>query len=451
MTPMLVPHNARRTRQLPPLRRSESVASATAAAAFPGEDNGAGIIQTLCRLTVSQWIVLLYPLFLFAIHRKRDEGDVTVVDSSAVIQIGLTAVCGMWMLNRFLDAMRGFERVLIKTPLRWMLMYAVLAVMSIAWSDSPSLTAFRSAQVGVFLLVVVDAIASMRTAQEMVRFQLLYAAMVSLFWQLPGLANGISLGALHASDVPGTIVAAMFAGFLVRGREWRILHAAIVTMVLLSTSAGCFLACTGGLIVVLLLMRGRAAGIGMMLVCGSFLLVALLPQYANTVFFFGKNEGQIASGTGRLPIWQWVLEERVAARPIFGFGFGEGEVQARLYNVGGFRMMHMHNAFMSAIVNLGIAGVAVWALMWCAMARAAWKIPQHRARLAMMGGAVALFLNTMSMESVTAPLSMPWIAHAMFFVLLAVGQWEVAERYVVPRLRPPHRPIRSEPVAVAVS
>src|SRR5439155_26974316 len=147
-------------------------------------------------------------------------------------------------------------------------------------------------------------------------------------------------------------------------------------------------------IVGLLLMRGVAAGLGMLLLCGSALLVVKLPGYVNSVMFFGKNEGQITSGTGRLPIWQWVLEERVVHRPVLGYGFGEGEVQARLYNIGGFRMMHMHNAFMSAVVNLGSLGVALWLIVWAVMIRTAWNLRNQRARITLMGALAALFLNT---------------------------------------------------------
>jgi hypothetical protein len=39
------------------------------------------------------------------------------------------------------------------------------------------------------------------------------------------------------------------------------------------------------------------------------------------------------------------------------------------------------------------------------------------------GAATAVFINTISMESVTAPLSMPWIGHAIFFTLLVAGDW----------------------------
>lgn len=378
-----------------------------------------GVGAMLCRLNASQWLVLIYPMFLFLVHRRRDESDVAVVDPSAVLQVALTALCGAWVLYRTLQSLHGFERIILGTPLRWIAAYGLLAVLSASWSSIPSLTVFRGVQLLIYLMLVVDAMATLRNAQEMIRFQLFYAVAIILFWHVPRLRYGLSLSSLHTSDVAGAIVASAFVGWLARGRQWRLLHLAVVGSIVLSTSTGTFFACTGAAIVMLLLMRGRAAGLGMLLLCAAMLAVFILPEQVGSVVFFGKNEGTIASGTGRVPIWQWVLQERVTTAPVLGFGFGDGEVQARLYNIGGFRMMHMHNAFMSAIVNLGMVGVMLWAVMWAGMLHAAWRLREPRLRLVLLGTCVAVFLNTISMESVTAPLSMPWIAHAMFYTFLA--------------------------------
>jgi len=62
--------------------------------------------------------------------------------------------------------------------------------------------------------------------------------------------------------------------------------------------------------------------------------------------------------------------------------------------------------------------------LWGALIRAAWKVRDHKARLMLLGSLVAVFINTISMESVTAPLSMPWIGHAIFFTLLIAGDWD---------------------------
>jgi O-antigen ligase len=274
-------------------------------------------------------------------------------------------------------------------------------------------------------MVAADAIGSLRTPQEMIRLQLLFGPMVIIFWQLPRMqAMGYSLAALHTSDVAGMLSVPAFIGVLARGKQWRILHVVTCIFWALSTSSGSMVAVIGGVAVSLMLMRGRAAGVGMFLIGSMFLAPALFPQKVTSVVFFGKNETNIRTATGRLPIWQWILEERVAAKPVLGFGFGDGEVQARLYNVGGFRMMHMHNGFMSALVNLGICGALLWALMWGAMSRAAWNIRQSKARIVIIGALVTLFLNSLSVETVTAPLTMPWIGHAMFFAMLAIATWE---------------------------
>ena len=416
--PVLVPQAKRRVAQLPPVRRSPTLAPAATA------EDRVTVVEMLRKLNVSQWLLLFYPIFIFAIHRRRDEADVAVVDNSALFQIGLTAICGLWVLNRLLHAIKGFERVLLNSPLRWLTAYAIFAVLSATWADMASLTVFRGVQILIFLMLVADAIGSLRSVQEMIRLQLLYAAAVILFWQLPRLSMGLSLASLHTSDVAGVLSVPVFIGFLARGKSWRILHWTICAAWGVSTSSGSMCGVLGGLAVSLMLMRGRAAGVGVFLVGTMVLAPLLFPEGATSVVFFGKNETNIRTATGRLPIWQWIIEERVATRPVLGFGFGEGEVQARLYNIGGFRMMHMHNGFMSALVNLGVCGVALWALMWGAMTRAAWRVTQPRARIVMVGALVTLFLNTLSVETVTAPLSMPAIGHMMFFAMLAIAVWD---------------------------
>ena len=108
-------------------------------------------------------------------------------------------------------------------------------------------------------------------------------------------------------------------------------------------------------------------------------------------------------------------------------------MQARLYNVGGFRMMHMHNAAMSAIVNLGLAGTALYLLFCMAIYRRVSNLRTQRIRIVLLGAVTALLLNTLTMESITAPLSIPWIAHAMFFATVAFGLWEQSEMRRLPR------------------
>src|SRR5207237_10601084 len=111
-------------------------------------------------------------------------------------------------------SLKSIERVLVSTPLRWLLLYGVFAVCSAAWSNQQTLTLFRGGQFLIYLILVADAVSSARSPQDMLRLQLLYALGVVLAWQLAIFVMDPSLEALHKSDVPGTIIGACIAGLL---------------------------------------------------------------------------------------------------------------------------------------------------------------------------------------------------------------------------------------------
>jgi hypothetical protein len=421
-----------------PLRRATAIARPLPRALVtPIEPAQPTIFQFMRQMTLSQWMLVLYPVILMVLARRRDETDVAVVDGSAVAQIALTALYGTWVLGRLVQSLKSIEKIVVGTGLRWLLMYSVLAVMSAAWSTMPALTAYRSVQIVVFLLLTADAMSSAKNAQDMLRLQLLYAAAEVICWQFAPVIQSLSLEAIHSSDVPGTIVAILFIGWMVRGKQWRTLYIGLALAAAAATSAGTFLALVGGLIVSLLFMRGRASGSGLILLFGMLVTFTCFHDQVNQLLFYGKTKSTIESGSGRIPIWTWILTERVPQAPIFGFGFGAGEVQARLYNVGGFRMMHMHNAAMSAIVNLGAAGEALFALFIMAMFSKALRQRDQKIRIVLLGALTALMLNTLTMESVTAPLSPPWIGHAMFYATIVLALWN--EQSVTPS---PTQPLR---------
>jgi hypothetical protein len=117
----------------------------------------------------------------------------------------------------------------------------------------------------VFLLLIVDAVLTLRRAQDVLRLQLIYAVIVACAWEYTALleADGLSLLTLHKSDVPGALIGIAFVGGLVRGKHWRWLHLFVIASLLVSTSAGSMLAGLGGLAVSLIFSArpgGRASG-----------------------------------------------------------------------------------------------------------------------------------------------------------------------------------------------
>src|SRR5690348_14759892 len=76
------------------------------ALATPIEPAQPTILQFMRQMTLSQWMLVLYPVILMVLARRRDETDVAVVDGSAVAQIALTALYGTWVLGRLVQSLK---------------------------------------------------------------------------------------------------------------------------------------------------------------------------------------------------------------------------------------------------------------------------------------------------------------------------------------------------------
>ena len=84
----------------------------------------------------------------------------------------------------------------------------------------------------------------------------------------------------------------------------------------------------------------------------------------------------------------------------------------------GLRMMHMHNAAMSAVVNLGAAGLVLFLLFLARIVIALWKIRTAAIFPYAFAAFAAVLLNSLSISSVTAPVSLGWVGHMLLYLYL---------------------------------
>src|SRR5262249_47021144 len=101
-----------------------------------------GVSAFIRRLSVSQWLLLLFPVLLFAVRSQREAQAVDVVDGSAVAQIIWTAICALWLFYRCFNVGKAIRYLLFSTPLVFLFAYASLAIASLAWTDKIELTVF---------------------------------------------------------------------------------------------------------------------------------------------------------------------------------------------------------------------------------------------------------------------------------------------------------------------
>lgn len=81
----------------------------------------------------------------------------------------------------------------------------------------------------------------------------------------------------------------------------------------------------------------------------------------------------------RFALWPEIAE-RIAERPLTGYGFGRGLLRASLREEFGDIdkfLWHAHNLFLEALVQTGVPGVLLLVLLLAAIARAGWRLASH--------------------------------------------------------------------------
>src|SRR5205085_5667634 len=141
-------------------------------------------------------------------------------------KIAMTGVCALHMFYRCFRSGKAIRTLIVQTPMLWMFLYALLAVVSAIWSDMPTLTAFRSVQFLVYFLLLCDALATAKETIGLIQLQIGFALLAGIFWELIQVREGFA--ALHSSMVPGLTIGAVFLGWLAPGRAWRVFYLAVV-------------------------------------------------------------------------------------------------------------------------------------------------------------------------------------------------------------------------------
>jgi hypothetical protein len=156
-----------------------------------------GIGSFLKNLKISHWMILSYPVFMFMIRRQRDFDDIYVIDTAALSQIVFNVIFGIYVSVRFFQVLPALKKGLFNRPLIWLLLYCFLAIVSALWSVRPEYTLYRAFEILIFLILITDAMITLGTMEDMIKFQLCFSFVLVLFWHLTKIRNGFSLEIMH--------------------------------------------------------------------------------------------------------------------------------------------------------------------------------------------------------------------------------------------------------------
>lgn len=241
--------------------------------------------------------------------------------------------------------------------------YYIFAAFSILWciGGNPYYIIFRAITMIVVVLYIAFLLSLCETARQGMFYILKLLTLIAVF----GLINSINSNIFHAVGIAlsaacGVILClAMFRTRVGKYSELKWYFFLNLLIVIVSTSGGSNVALLVGLLVFLC---GRNGRLSFMKICLLILPVYYLGTVAFEqlipILFPGKSVSAIASGTGRLFIWEYYLT-RIDNSAWLGFGFAVGE---KMCLSDGFEFSSSHNGFLSVLINTGIVGCVIFGL-----------------------------------------------------------------------------------------
>jgi exopolysaccharide production protein ExoQ len=254
----------------------------------------------------------------------------------------------------------------------------VLAVLSIAWSQSPSITVRRVvALLGSALIAYLLALRF--TPHQLVLllgYLLAPLMLLSLAAVATGSGNGPATGVFINKNVLGWVSAfAVIVGYaltrdaVIGRRSLGVILLSSATVCLTSSTSTTALMAVFAAVVfgVVHQMLRRVHGLSrlLLIVLLIWAAAAFLSSLQVVIVPVLELLGKDATLTGRVPLWNEV-DEAIAARPLLGYGYQAFWTPAsaeawRIWATVGWDAPHAHNGYRETMLSLGIVGFATFA------------------------------------------------------------------------------------------
>ncbi|WP_282776963.1 O-antigen ligase family protein [Phaeodactylibacter xiamenensis] len=307
---------------------------------------------------------LLYfnSILMLFLRRRREIEEVATVDTSALIQIVYAMVCFLVGIAGFTSNKRVRE-IQLKTPLKFLLGFHILALISTIWSVSPSLTGYRSFECIAYTLLIATALNNVirkNGVEVLVKWVLFYAT-IAIIASIIGRARlgGMDIFSLQTlfTEQMNSTPYFFFALLLPASFVSKALILSISIFSLSNTAyAGMGLGSYG--------LSSGNRWLKIIFFTSIILLIAFLSIYGVNAFlqntlFYGKGGVGLEYTTGRNTIFEYSWEE-AQKRPFTGYGFVAGDafvINKRFQGVIG-----AHNGVLSSLLGMGYPGALLFIL-----------------------------------------------------------------------------------------
>lgn len=362
-------------------------------------------------------LLLIRPLVYLLFSRRRDLDAYSAIDFSALVFIAYAFVCFIVAWKSLSKSNSPFGRLLMtKTPLVWFIVFTIYGGMSMLWSVSFTLTAFRAFECMAMILLIVAIMQSLFTTcrtDKIIDWVILYVVVEILFSLLRTLRWTTSPSVLlESSQMMSTVF--FFLALYYPKKRWY--HYLIMIMALFSGSTVAYIGMAAGSISVLWTNTKHKVPIFLGVLAVATTIVVIGPEKVlKETIFYDKESISLEETSGRDHMME-VAIETIEKYP-WGLGFFAGEPY--VFYSRGLHGINAHNSLFSAGIGMGYVGILLMGIFLIGMFFTVFsrKIPvQYRAPL--IGCCFVGFLHCMGNPALGSRVYGAWLPVTFLFTLI---------------------------------
>ena len=368
-------------------------------------------------------LLLLYPVMIFIITRKRSLNSASQVDTSAGIQIIFAIIALFLGLRFFLKNTQILKNFVLKGPTLFLVCYTLLGLLSAFWSSNPTLTIYRAIECLAFLLLIHMVVIKMIDKYDF-KSIIVWVAFYAV-WNL--VFDALTLIKFRGFDFliyPFTASRLFFPlfffifMFLVNSKSLKVL---MLLFAILGLSNKIYFGICAGMIS--LIFSGHKYKFYFIFIAiflyFLYLFLGIEDLLLSTVYY-GRESTGLDDSSGRNQIWTFLYEQALN-KPIFGHGFVAGETNL-LSNSVFNGAINAHNSFMSAFVNNGIIGLLLIIIYFISAIKYSFStyFPKNKWLPAIIGTIFLVFIVNMAAPGIGSRVYGSWLP-SVFIITMILG------------------------------
>ena len=362
-------------------------------------------------------LLLIRPLIYLLFSRQRDFNAYSAIDFSALVFIAYAFVCFIVAWKSLDKSKSPFGRLLMtKTPLVWFIVFTIYGGISMLWSVSFTLTAFRAFECMAMILLIVAIMQSLFTTcrtDKIIDWVILYVVVEILFSLLRTLRWTTSPSALlESSQMVSTVF--FFLALYYSKKRWY--HYLIMIMALFSGSTVAYIGMAAGCVSVMWTNTKHKVPIFLGVLAVATTIIVIGPEKVlKETIFHDKESISLEETSGRDYLMKISLQS-LKDNP-WGLGFFSGE--PFLLRDYGHSAINAHNSLFSAGIGMGYVGILLMGLFLIGVFLTVFsrRIPvQYRAPL--IGCFFVGFLHCMGNPALGSRVFGAWIPVTFLFTLI---------------------------------